>query len=425
MKPLIFRSASRTDRIIRLCGVCVAVLCLSSAARAADGRLIPLHEALAAAWNNDPVRRELATNAGSADARAAAARSWFAGGPVLTASYYDDRAGGTNLGYITWQGGVSVPLWLPGQSTATERVAAADAKSALARVDVERMAVAIRVLEQSAAVILDERRLSAGHAIVRSLEHIDALTARARGHGEVADIELQAVNAQLANARGEIALAEEARSGDVTSLTTLLGIPGLPDLMAADPHWLDRIPPGETRMIEERDPRVQAAHRAVAAAQEQMRLARASFMPNPEVGLEAIDEGQYGSPWATQVGVNIRVPLPSDVTSTPMISAARDRLAAASRTETEARRAVHTELAQVMARLTGAREALIQAQAGASQTMRRADAMEHSWTLGETSLIEALRARTEAWHSLLAFNQAEVSWHSAIVRMGISTGTLP
>lgn len=98
----------------------MALACLLSVgwfptlALSADDTVIPLHTALGAAWDNDPVRQELATNAQSADARAAAAKSWFAGGPILTASYSDDRASGTNLGYITWQGGVSVPLWLPG-----------------------------------------------------------------------------------------------------------------------------------------------------------------------------------------------------------------------------------------------------------------------------------------------------------------------
>jgi len=161
------------------------------------------------------------------------------------------------------------------------------------------------------------------------------------------------------------------------------------------------------------------------AAEADMHLARSSFMPNPEVGIDAIDQGQYGSPWATQVGVNVRVPLPSDVTHTPLLSAAQNRLAAATRTEIEARRAVHTELVQVMARVTAAREMLTQSQMSASQTMKRADAMERSWRLGETSLIEALRARTDAWRALLTLNQAEVAWHSAIVRICISTGKLP
>ncbi|MFT9449280.1 TolC family protein [Gluconobacter japonicus] len=394
-------------------------------ASAASDPVLPLRTALTAAWENDPVRQELAINTQSADARAAAAKSWFAGGPVLTASYSDDRAAGTNLGYVTWQGGVSVPLWLPGQGSATEHLAQADSKAALARVEVERMAIAVRVLEQGSAAILADRRVIAARMIVRSLEHIALLTNRSKEQGEATGVEVQAVNAQLAETRSELAQAEEDQTRSRVALFSLLGIQGVPDILAAQAPWLARIPTGNPKALEDLDPRIKAAHRAVMAAQEDMHLARSSFMPNPEVGIDAIDQGQYGSPWATQVGVNIRVPLPSDVTHTPLLSAAQNRLAAAMRAEVEARRAVHNELAQVMARVTAARVMLLQSQTGASQTMKRADAMEHSWQLGETPLIEVLRARTEAWRALLTLNQAEVAWHSAIIRICISTGTLP
>lgn len=410
-------------RVTKLAGL--IMFAWSPMASAASDPVLPLRTALTAAWENDPVRQELAINTQSADARAAAAKSWFAGGPVLTASYSDDRAAGTNLGYVTWQGGVSVPLWLPGQGSATEHLAQADSKAALARVEVERMAIAVRVLEQGSAAILADRRVIAARMIVRSLEHIALLTTRSKEQGEATGVEEQAVNAQLAETRSELTQAEEDQTRSRVTLFSLLGIQGVPDILAAQAPWLARIPTGNPKALEDLDPRIKAAHRAVMAAQEDMHLARSSFMPNPEVGIDAIDQGQYGSPWATQVGVNIRVPLPSDVTHTPLLSAAQNRLAAAMRAEVEARRAVHNELAQVMARVTAAREMLLQSQTSASQTMKRADAMEHSWQLGETPLIEVLRARTEAWRALLTLNQAEVAWHSAIIRICISTGTLP
>lgn len=410
-------------RVTKLAGL--IMFAWSPMASAASDPVLPLRTALTAAWENDPVRQELAINTQSADARAAAAKSWFAGGPVLTASYSDDRAAGTNLGYVTWQGGVSVPLWLPGQGSATEHLAQADSKAALARVEVERMAIAVRVLEQGSAAILADRRVIAARMIVRSLEHIALLTTRSKEQGEATGVEVQAVNAQLAETRSELAQAEEDQTRSRVALFSLLGIQGVPDILAAQAPWLARIPTGNPKALEDLDPRIKAAHRAVMAAQEDMHLARSSFMPNPEVGIDAIDQGQYGSPWATQVGVNIRVPLPSDVTHTPLLSAAQNRLAAVMRAEVEARRAVHNELAQVMARVTASREMLLQSQTSASQTMKRADAMEHSWQLGETPLIEVLRARTEAWRALLTLNQAEVAWHSAIIRICISTGTLP
>ena len=57
--------------------------------------------------------------------------------------------------------------------------------------------------------------------------------------------------------------------------------------------------------------------------------------------------------------------------------------------------------------------------------LRRADGMEQSWRVGETPLIEALRARMDAYRALLDLNRAEIAWHAAIIRMGIATGTIP
>jgi outer membrane protein TolC len=50
----------------------------------------------------------------------------------------------------------------------------------------------------------------------------------------------------------------------------------------------------------------------------------------------------------------------------------------------------------------------------------RADAMERSWRSGETSLIEALRARMDAYNALLTFSQAEIDHRIAIVRTVIA-----
>lgn len=386
---------------------------------------ISVHEAIAAAWNNDPVRTELQTNQQSADARAKAAQSWFAGGPTLSADYYDDRIGGSNLGYITWQGGVSVPLWLPGQGTATEKVAHADARTALMRLDVERMVVAVRVVEAAGNATLARKRETAALSTLTVLQRISDAVSRAVRAGEAASVDSQAVMAQLAEARAELESSREEIVTSRTALQTLLGVEGIPDITQADRRWLVLTRANNLRWVEDDDPRVRAAHQEVIAAQEQVHLARASFMPNPEVGVDAIDQAQYGSPWDTQVGFNVRVPLPNAVTTTPVTSAARDRLAMASRQEIQARRAVQNEMAQVRARVETATATLDDARVSASAMLRRADAMEHSWRIGETPLIEALRARTDAYRSLLTLNRAEIAWHEAIIRIGIATGTMP
>lgn len=391
-------------------------------ARAAE---LSFHEAVSAAWAIDPTRSELTTNRQSADARADAAKSWFPGGPVVSAQYYDDHLIGSNIGYTTYQGTVSVPLWLPGQGTATRRVAQAESASIQEKLNVAHMAVAVRVLEAASALVIAQRRLAVALSLVQAMQRVGNAVGRAQRMGESTAADQQAAAAELAAARTEAGLAREQVATADAALTVLLGRPGLPDILSYDAGFLSRTRLDMPQVVEDNDPRVRAAHRDVAAAQEAVRLARASFMPNPEIGVGAIHEGQYGSPWDSRVGVQISVPLPSEARNVPMMADARNRLAAAGSQETQARRMVRVELAQVRARLDAARTTLESARMSAAALNRRADEMERSWQVGETTLIEALRARLGAYNAILALNSAEIGWHAAILRAAIATGATP
>ncbi|GAA4478606.1 TolC family protein [Gluconacetobacter asukensis] len=391
-------------------------------ARAAD---LSFRDAVTAAWAVDPVRTELTTNGQSADARADAAKSWFPGGPVVSAQYFDDHFIGTNIGYTTYQGTVSVPLWLPGQGTATQRVAQAESATIQEKLNVEHMAVAVRVLEATGARVIAQRRQTVALSLVQAMQRVAAAVGRAEHQGEAAAADRQASDAELAAARSEAGLAREQVATTGAALETLLGRPGLPDILSYDDRLLARTRLDMPQAVEDNDPRVRAATRDVAAAREGVRLARASFMPNPEIGVGAIHEGSYGSPWDNRVGVQISVPLPSEARNVPMMAEARNRLAAAGSQEVQARRMVRVELAQVRARLDAARTILEGARASATALNRRADEMEHSWQVGETTLIEALRARLAAYNAILALNSAEIGWHAAILRAAIATGMTP
>lgn len=375
------------------------------------------------AWAEDPERTELETNVHSANARADAARSWFAGGPTLNAEYFDDHAPwASNVGYTTYQGGVSVPLWLPGQGSATVSAARAEADSARERAHVARMAVAAKLLDASAEAIIAQRRLGIAHVLEEALARIDAAVARGAQAGETTRADAQAVEAERAAAASERAIAQEQVTTALSALRLLLGRPGVPDILAYDARDLSRAPLAASEAAVESDPRIRAARQTVRAADENVRVARDSFMPNPEVGVAAIHEKQYGSPWDDRVGVTLSVPLPSDVRNVPMLAEARNKRAAAATQETLARRAVMLELAKVTARVTAARAALADAVTSAEAMNARAIALTHSWELGETPLIEALRARIAACRALETRNEADVAWHAAVIRALISAG---
>ena len=383
------------------------------------------HEAVAMAWTIDPVRTELQVGHHSARVRASAAGSWFAGGPTLSGEYMDDHMIGSNEGYTTYQGGVSVPLWLPGQGSATQQVASAEAASIDEQLNVEYMALSIRVLDADAAVLIARTRMDVAHTLYDATARMATSATRAVQDGELASTDRQMAQAAMENARNELALAQEEAENTTAALEVLLGRPVVPDLArygADDVTHARFIAPHD---MEDNDPRIRVAHHNVEAAEANMKLARRSFMPNPEIGVDAIHEKQYGSPWDDRVGLNFSIPLPSEVRNTPIMSEARNRLAAATSQETQARRMVHLEMTRVRERLIAATTARQATRTAADSMEKRAMAQEHAWRVGEASLDTALAARQAAAGSRLASARAEVEWHVASIRMLIATGIVP
>ncbi|TCW25541.1 outer membrane protein TolC [Gluconobacter oxydans] len=404
-----------------------AMILLTNAAPALarTGSTDTLHDMIADAWANDPAQNDLTTQESGAQKRQRAARSWFAGGPSIDVQYYDDRPSGRNYNYRTAQGGLSVPLWLPGQGTATEHVAAADAQAAQTQRAVAHMAMAIRVADTVGTLLLSERHKATAQSTLIALRRINQVVSLSVRKSESVSTEAQAVSAQMALAENELNTVEEEIEATHASLDILTGHPTQPDLTGIDMRWPVFLQASGHPWTESNDPRVQAAHQAVRVASEKDNLAAHSYMPNPEIGVGVINQGQYGSPWDTQVGVSLKMPIPTDVTSVPIRTQAQSALSTAIREEAETRRTVRAEMARVQAHLRNTSASIIMAAQAAHATVGRADAMEHSWRAGETPLIEALRARMDAYNSLTAFNKAEIDYRVAIIRTVIALGYIP
>ncbi|WP_019086886.1 TolC family protein [Komagataeibacter europaeus] len=383
------------------------------------------HEAVGMAWAIDPVRIELQVGHHSARARVSAAGSWFAGGPTLSGEYMDDHMIGSNEGYTTYQGGVSVPLWLPGQGSATKQVASAEAASIDEQLNVEHMALSIRVLDAAAAALIARTRVDVAHASYDAAARMAISATHAVHGGELASADGQLAQAAMENARNELALAQEEAENAAAALEVLLGRPVVPDLTRYGGSDVTQARFVSPRDMEDNDPRIKVAHRNVEAAEANMKLARHSFMPNPEIGVDAIHEKQYGSPWDDRVGLNFSIPLPSEVRNTPIMSEARNRLATATSQETQARRMVHLEMMRVRERLIAATTVRQATRTAADSMERRAAAQEHAWRVGEVGLDTVIAARQAAGGTRLASARADVEWHVASIRMLIATGIVP
>lgn len=381
-----------------------------------------LHDAIAAAWAHDPAAQASLIDAQSAHRTAEDTDSWFPGGPVLNGQYLDDHFIGSNVGYTTYFGTVMIPLWLPGQGTATVRRALADEALARSAVKVEKLIMAVQVLDNTSTAIVLERELANLRETVHILDRVVTLSASAVKTGESPAIDHEAAVGAREDLAARIADDEQRLATAEAELESLTGDAAIPDLLALDGHLLSTA--GST-LDPQKDPRMLMAAAAIKHAEASYTLAAHSYMPAPQVGLAVTKQGQYGSPWDTQVGGQFSVTLPSSARNTPMMMQETRALAAARRDATLTQRKITVEYRQTRARLAATIKVLDHTRKTETALDRRADQLEKAWRIGEMPIIEYLRARMAALDAKQRAAQADVLWHAAVVRILLMNGQTP
>lgn len=412
------RISSRVrERHVLACALGLGLCLIPAAARAGS-----FHDALRAAWVRDPSNRSFSIDAKASHANAGAAESWFPGGPIVSGEYLDDHFIGSNLGYTTYQGAISVPLWLPGQGTATMRSALADEAVSRARINVQRLLVAVRVLDLASSATLLQKKIGNLRATSTILQRVVHSAQDGLRAGEIASSDFDAVVGEKGDVDSRIAEAEQALESTRAELEALTGSDDIPDILSLDGRIL-----GTQRLALDpsRDPRLIMASALVKSAKASYNLARHSYMPNPTLGVQVTKQGQYGSPWDTQVGAQFSVALPSEARNTPIVMKEVKAMGAAERDATLAKRKVTVEYRQTRARLSSALVMLKHTNTARQALDQRAADLERAWRVGEAPVIEYLRARRSALESGQRAAEADVIWHAAMIRMSLMAGNYP
>ncbi|NIE80005.1 TolC family protein [Asaia sp. As-1742] len=404
------------------CFLASSLVAVSALALAPGARAESFHEAIQLAWDRDPANQSFSVDATASHKNARAAQSWFPDGPIVAGQYLDDHFIGTNLGYTTYQGSISVPLWLPGQGTATVRNALADEAVAKARIKVQHLLSAVRILDLASAATLLEKKIGNLRATSDLLERVVQSSHQGLRAGEIAAADFDAVVGEKGDFDAQIAQSEQALENNRAELEALTGTDEIPDILSLDGRILGT---QNLTLDPTRDPRIEMAAAVSRSAKAAYSLARHSYMPNPQLGVQVVKQGQYGSPWDTQVGVQFSMALPSEARNTPMVMKEVKAMGAAERDAILAQRKVKTEYRQTRASLSSALAMLRNASSARQALDARAHDLEHAWSVGETPVIEYLRARRAALEAGQRNAEADVIWHAAMIRMSLMAGNYP
>ncbi|HYH38527.1 MAG TPA: TolC family protein [Azospirillum sp.] len=397
-------------RPLRAAALAAAVCLMASAAGAQT-----LRDAVEGAWGLNPEIRSLEARRGQALAQRGAGESPVPAAPAVTLRHVTDTLG-RNAGRREYEAELGVPLWLPGQGTATVR--AADAL--LARTDAEiaarRLAVAGEVRTALWQAALAERRAEVARQRLKVARQLEADTRRTAGAGEAAEADLQLARAEAlavaADLRDEELALDEARR----AFRTLTGV----DIPKAVPEPEIAEPPLD------RHPALLAARLGVRAAQAQKRLVDLTTRDYPEVGLMARRERDGREErFGTIVGMSVRIPFSVEAVNAPKRAEAATEVVRSEAEQASAFRAIEADIRQARLAHQAATERLSIARDRAAALRARLSNLERARRAGEISLVEHVRAQAAAFEADLARATADVQAGAARARLNQSLGVLP
>ena len=168
-----------------------------------------------------PGDRTLTARREAIAARRVTAQSWFAGAPYVTLGHVTDQVI-VNKQQRATEGELAVPLWLPGEGTATEQVVDAELLRCDAQMAEAKLKVAGEVREALYAVALAEGEVKMADQRVGTARQLEADVARRERAGEVAALERRSRSAasssmprqRRASAGPELAASQVEPAGD-------------------------------------------------------------------------------------------------------------------------------------------------------------------------------------------------------------------
>ena len=375
-----------------------------------------LRDVFEKAWANSPQGKTVVAKREEATASRTVAESLFPGTPKIGLAQRTDRWN-DDLGNEESEIGVSVPLWLPGQKSARLAVAEADGDENQRSIAATRLAVAGELraalwslyLAQSEAAVAGER--------VEAAVKLETDVARRVKVGEIARSDLLLVKQETSSARAAAAEAKSRVLRNTQRYRVLTGSDRLPDN------------PQEPVMVAATDdlhPRLAAGQAIAERARAGMKLAQESRRDAPSIGVQYRRERDAsGAIPRDSVGFAITIPFAGEVRNAPLIASANTALIQADAQYQRLLAEVDAEVKEAEAQLEstriGAELAFDREQAAAE----RLTLMRRAFELGETSLVELLRAQTQATEACIELGRSRARLSAAQANLNQARGITP
>ncbi len=405
------------SRLIDIGRIPSVIIFFSMAISQAQGAAQDLADAVQTALQRHPEFRVSEARQAVAERVTDRTESLLAGDAAVSLRHKNDSLG-TDNGLSEWGAGVEMPLWLPGQKESYRRLAEGLGSEAVAAQQLLAWKVAGEVRERAWMLRLVQSKRDLALEQLRAAQALEQEVERRRAAGELAD-------ADWVLARQET-LSREAQLLEAAA-----------DVETAANAWqaytgLDRLPEGlEERPVENTDfpdshPQLLSAASKVLKSRAERQRESIERRTNPMLSLAANHErGNSSADYDDSVELTITLPLGSRTQAAPRLAMAEADLTEAEAAQALTRHLLEHEHEQARLELRQTAAALTLAEERKTLTARGEHLARRAFELGESDLVQLLRARNLAADATLGLENKRLEQQRAIARYNQILGVMP
>jgi len=406
-----------------LSGLVLTAQAQGTSAAALSGS-VSLKDVFETAWQRQPEAHALQSRRDAAQAQAKAASMLSPEPPSLEISQRSDRMTG-NSGAREAEVGIAVPIWLPGQRTASADLAQAEISLVERKLLASQLRLASSVRDAWWGWLRARVDAELASEQLANAQRIAADVAKRTNAGDLAKSDQHQAEGAVAAAQAHAAQAQAASAAALAQVMALTGRTAQANLKvnaAVEPtpdSTPNTCPSVGHPLLAELEDRITMAERTA-------QLISAQRRSNPELTVATTrGRGAFGERYGQTVLIGIRVPLGAG----PRHDA---RLATAQAEAIEVQSQLVLEQARIQAdkqgaaaRLEAARTQLDAAQRRAQLANESRSFFDKSFRLGESDLPTRLRIEAEAAEAARQAARSRIDLASAISALRQSLGLLP
>lgn len=392
------------------------VTALALVAPLAQSQVAPssLHMAVEAAWQRSPQARTLTARRNETAAGREAAQSWIAGSPTIGLSQRSDRWT-DRTGVRENEVSLAAPIWLPGQKSARQNQADANALELEAQLANAKLSLAGEVRDRLWSVV------AAREALDEAIEHQRHLEATAdevmrrvkagdlaRTDGLLAQQEVFAAKATVMDAQVK---AQEA-------LVRYTALTGQPDVETPEPEPL-------AAAISDPHPRILAARAGIQSAQASLKVVNKTRSEPPTLAVAMRRERDASTATASSVVLAVQIPIGTNARNRPLETAAQTQIASATAEAAQAEVTLNADINVAKEQVAASQQALEAAASRLDMAREHMQLIDKAFRLGERGLVDQLRAQTLLHEAATAERQQRVAVGLAHARLNQALGIIP